>query len=394
MGRDQEEKVDVNIPEEKYLIRGMFFSGTGTTEKIVRATAAGMTEYLQGRPQIVFVPDMETEDPPLTCNAEDLCKGRTGIVFEEAETIDFTPLKARDRIYSFGPSDIVVFGVPVIAGRVPNVLLPFLNTLEGGGAMAVPVVLYGNRNFDDALIELRNILEERGFHTVAAGAFIGEHSFSRILAAGRPDEKDMQIAGWFAESAGWKIFELLQWAAERAAEKAAGRTPFPRKIARIGDGSIESARESTGREKRMFPDGTVYPPFAKVTNWHADCGAAAKELEAVLQENCPVYVDGEDPIRPYYKPRDRKGNHINILKVKPKLHEDKCTKCGICVAACPMGSIKAEAPGVVDGICIKCCGCEKKCPEGALYFDDPGYLYHKEELELGYPDRKEPKVFL
>ena len=105
-------------------------------------------------------------------------------------------------------------------------------------------------------------------------------------------------------------------------------------------------------------------------------------------------MKGQDPIRPYYKPQDRQGNHINILKVKPKLDEAKCTGCGLCVAVCPMGSIKAEAPGIVDGICIKCCGCEKKCPEGALYFDDPGYLYHKEELELGYADRKEPELFL
>ncbi len=276
--------------EDGFRVRGMYFSGTGTTEKIVTAVAAGLADAL---PQKQVEPD-----------------------------INFTPPAAREQVYRFDPRDIVVFGVPVIAGRVPNVLLPFLNTLEGGGALAIPVVLYGNRNFDDALIELRNILEERGFHTVAAAAFIGEHSFSRVLAAGRPDEADLEIAKDFAKKAAQKISDLP------------------------------------------------------------------------LHAPAPIEVDGEDPIRPYYKPRDRQGNFINILKVKPKLDESKCTKCGICVSACPMGSIKAEAPGVVDGICIKCCGCEKKCPEGALYFDDEGYLYHKKELELGYPDRKEPKLYI
>ncbi|MBQ9059710.1 MAG: 4Fe-4S binding protein [Firmicutes bacterium] len=280
------------ITEEEFRVRGMFFSGTGTTERIVKAVSDGITSS-------------------------------SDIIRREAD-LDFTPPRARDQAYRFRPEDILVFGVPVIAGRVPNVLLPFLNTLEGGGAMAIPVVLYGNRNFDDALIELRNILEERGFHTVAAAAFIGEHSFSRVLAAGRPDEQDLQIAADFAKAAAARIEEL----------------PQP------------------------------------------------------LHDLKPIQVDGEDPIRPYYKPRDRQGNHINILKVKPKLDPAKCTKCGICVAACPMGSIKPEAPGVVDGICIKCCGCEKKCPEEALYFDDQGYLYHKTELELGYPDRKEPKLFV
>ena len=113
-------------------VRGMFFSGTGTTEKIVTAVADGIA--------------------------------RSSDRFCRIQDIDFTPPRAREQFYRFAPEDILVFGVPVIAGRVPNVLLPFLNTLEGGGAMAIPVVLYGNRNFDDALIELRNILEERGFH--------------------------------------------------------------------------------------------------------------------------------------------------------------------------------------------------------------------------------------
>ena len=107
-----------------------------------------------------------------------------------------------------------------------------------------------------------------------------------------------------------------------------------------------------------------------------------------------VEVDGHTPIRPYYMPRDRQGNHINILKVKPKLDAGKCDGCGICVTECPMGSIRPEAPGIVDGICIKCCACEKLCPQGAIYFDDPGYLYHKEELELGFAERKEPKIFI
>ena len=298
-------------------VRGMYFSGTGTTETIVLAVAEAISRE-EG--------------------------------FLRAPDINFTPPAARGQEYRFGQQDLVIFGVPVIAGRVPNVLLPFLNTLEGGGALAVPVVLYGNRNFDDALIELRNILEERGFHTVAGAAFIGEHSFSRILAAGRPDKDDIAKAEEFAKAAAGKIRALVKKAEENAeaAAKAAG----------FGAAGIEA------------------------------------ELNAALAAAGPVAVDGEDPIRPYYIPRDRKGNHINILKVKPKLDESKCTKCGICVEACPMGSIKPEAPGVVDGICIKCCGCEKKCPEGALYFDDPGYLYHKEELELGYPDRKEPKLFL
>lgn len=75
---------------------------------------------------------------------------------------------------------------------MPNVLLPYLTEkVKGNGAYAVPVVSFGNRNYDDALIELRNILEQDGFRTVAGGAFVSEHSFSKTLAAGRPDAKDL-----------------------------------------------------------------------------------------------------------------------------------------------------------------------------------------------------------
>ena len=83
--------------------------------------------------------------------------------------------------------------------RVPNVLLSYLGTIQGGGAQAVPMVTYGNRAFDDALIELRDLLEADGFHTVAAAAMIGEHSFSTTLAKGRPDAQDLAFAEAFAD---------------------------------------------------------------------------------------------------------------------------------------------------------------------------------------------------
>jgi hypothetical protein len=49
----------------------------------------------------------------------------------------------REQSLSFTDKDVVVFGVPVYAGRVPNVLLKYLQSIKGNGALAIAVVVYG-----------------------------------------------------------------------------------------------------------------------------------------------------------------------------------------------------------------------------------------------------------
>jgi len=149
-------------------INTLYFSATGTTEKIITEIAAKIAK----------------------CNN---IKVNEGI-----NHIDFTLPEARNQLISFTSNDIVIAGVPVIAGRVPNVLLKYLKTIVGNGALTVAVVVYGNRNYDDALIELKDILESDGFKVITGAAFVGEHSFSNILAKNRPDEKDMVTINDFA----------------------------------------------------------------------------------------------------------------------------------------------------------------------------------------------------
>lgn len=269
-------------------IWAVYFSGTGTTRRTVERIAGGIASRLN-------LP---------------------------AESVDFSRPAVRQETLGFGEKDLVVFGTPVYAGRVPNVLLPFLRErIVGGGALAVPVVLFGNRNYDDALIELRNILAADGMHPIAAGAFVGEHSFSRVLGADRPNAEDEALMDEFAA---------------RVAELATGLDAAPVKS---------------------------------------------------------VAVRGQEPLRPYYTPRDRAGNPINILKVKPKTDPSRCGGCGLCADLCPMGSIDPADVSAVRGICIKCCACVKGCPTGAKFFDDAGYLYHQHELEAQYARPAENEVF-
>lgn len=155
----------------KNRVWAVYFSATNTTKKVVTAIADEAAEILGA----------------------------------ERADYDFTLPAMRAEGFKAEKDDLVIFGTPVYAGRVPNVLLKYLATIQGNGALAVPVVLFGNRNYDDGLIELRDILENTGFHTIAAAAFVGEHSFSKILAAGRPDAEDMADAKKFAGDIAAKV---------------------------------------------------------------------------------------------------------------------------------------------------------------------------------------------
>lgn len=104
---------------------------------------------------------------------------------------DFTLPKARESFPNLDKDDLVVFAVPTYAGRVPNVLLKYLKTIKGNDALAIPVVTFGNRNCDNSLLELRDLLENTGFHTISAIASSCEHSFSYDLGKGRPDTMDI-----------------------------------------------------------------------------------------------------------------------------------------------------------------------------------------------------------
>ena len=127
------------------------------------------------------------------------------------QTVDFTLPGARSAVHSFREGDLVVFGTPVYAGRVPNKMLPSVQTLfQGNGALAIPVAVFGNRNFDNALIELRDELEKNGFHTIAGAGVATSHVFSTQIAPGRPDQADLELLDQFVVQVAHKLALLEQ----------------------------------------------------------------------------------------------------------------------------------------------------------------------------------------
>ena len=239
-------------------INTLYFSATATTEKIVMGIAGKIAGNYGGKITVSH--------------------------------IDFTLPDARKELFSFDKDDLVIAGIPVYAGRVPNVLLKFLNTISGNGATVVAVVLYGNRDYDDALIEFRDILESDGFKVIAGGAFIGEHSFSTTLGADRPDEQDMAVAADFAA----KIYDKIETPGEKAAVVVRGNRPY---------------REYYRPKDQNGHFVNILKVTPKTNSDCIDCKLCA--------EICPMgSIDSDD-----------------VSKIT-----GICIKCGACIKKCPVGA--------------------------------------------------------
>ena len=113
--------------------------------------------------------------------------------------------EGRATAHTLGPEDVLVFAFPVYAGRIPQVLVEPLARLAGHGARAILLAVYGNRHYDDALLEAVDLFGANGFSVPAAGAFVAEHSYTSRVGTGRPDADDMAALAAFARKAANRI---------------------------------------------------------------------------------------------------------------------------------------------------------------------------------------------
>ncbi len=151
-------------------ITAVYFSPTGNTKKGVYAIAEALQKY------------------------------NSNFKNSTVEYIDITLPTQRAFPLQFHKNNLVIVGFPVYAGRIPNLLLEYINTLRGDETFCIPVVTFGNRAFDSALLELSELLERQNFTVVAAAALVGLHSFSETLGSGRSHAQDLfEIALWASE---------------------------------------------------------------------------------------------------------------------------------------------------------------------------------------------------
>jgi len=180
-------------------VKLIYFSPTGTTQKVLESIAKGINVH-------------------------------------DVEHINLTlPQGAGQAIPPFS-DELVIIGAPVYGGRLPVDAINRFKQLKASKTLAILIVVYGNREFEDALLELKNLAIELGFNPVAGGAFIGQHSFATKdvpIANGRPDSLDVQKAMDFGAKIKAKVTALQSPDAQMDLE-IPGRFPYeggPRSMA-------------------------------------------------------------------------------------------------------------------------------------------------------------------
>ena len=247
--------------------------------------------------QIVFSPTGGTQ------KAADLLTKTWG----DCTQVDLTDSKADFSAQELTDEDVALIAVPSYGGRVPAPAFQRLTAIHGNGARAVLLCVYGNRDYEDTLVELEDGAKQAGFQVVAAVAAIAEHSIARRYAAGRPDSKDAEVLAEFAA----KIQAKLDSNDDRQPQ-IPGHRPY----------------KETG-SSGMMP---------KATKSCVHCGVCA--------EKCPVQaIDLSDPT---------------------VTDKDKCISCMRCVAVCPHSARKIGAVMMtaVDVMLKKVCSDRK---EAELY---------------------------
>jgi ferredoxin len=262
--------------------------------------------------------------------AEAIAKGTQAPI----EHVDLTAPKAKSQDFEEFHEELAIITSPVYVGRVPYEAAYRLRRLKANNTPAVLVITYGNRAYEDTLIELSDIVSEVGFKPIAACAFIGEHSFSTTdwpTAQGRPNVDDFTKAKEFGDKIREK-FEGIDDIEGLSPVEVPGVNPYTLRASRFDPGQLMSPRT----------DDELCIRCGKCTE---ACPTTAVTLKDVFSNPSP-----------------RVGVSTSIVS------DD-------------------------EDVCIWCCACVRACPTGARV-RRTRMLESSERISKNNPERKEPETYI
>ena len=226
---------------------------------------------------------------------------------QEVELIDLSDYSYDFTLSDITEDDICIIAAPAFGGRIPETAANRLKLVKGNGAKAILIAVYGNREFEDCLVELHDIVSENGFVPIAGVGAIAEHSLIRKFGAGRPDANDIEELSTFAD----KIIE------------------------KINSGKMNAPTLPGNRPYKVFSGSSVRPLTSDAC---VKCKLCAWQ--------CPVEAITED------------APHLT--------DNDKCISCMRCISVCP-NAARYLAPETIDAVTQRLSAVASERKSNSLY---------------------------
>ncbi|MDL2307596.1 4Fe-4S binding protein, partial [Desulfovibrio sp. OttesenSCG-928-C06] len=359
---------------------------TGTAKKLARDLSGYLTGYLSGYMADNLsgnlldggVPaDDSTDDFGGDCAGDSTTRELSGqLALERVEELDLL-VRPPQHDLNFGSDDLLVLTSPVYSGRMPEPLQARLDKMRGSGTPAIIAMTYGDRAYDDALLELADRLEERGFIVIGAGAFVARHAVFPRYAVGRPDEQDLLQLRALAEQSLARLISACACNSASQTVSSSSATP-PLDVSLSGPIAAPQATSIT------IPSTTgCATPY--ITPLSTQLPEPLTGPFAALSVR--AHIKGK---RPYMKPQE--------LPIYPR-PDSRCVGCGTCARLCPVQAIDPRnIKAQPDKRCLACAACIHACPQQSRKFR--GLLYNGFDLvflalsKVTKSKRKDPEIFV
>lgn len=219
------------------------------------------------------------------------------------EDIDLSIANKDYNDISLANDDMAVIAMPSFGGLAPQLALDRLAKIKANNCKCVIVTVYGNRAYEDTLVQMEDYAIKAGFNVIAAISAVAEHSILHQYATSRPDENDCNKLAEFG-------IQILAKAEKK--DYSEPIIPGNRPYKKAGAGMVPKAGNSC-----------------------TACGLCA--------DKCPAGA---------------------IDKSNPRIiNKSKCISCMRCIAVCPKQARKVNGfMTAVAGMAIKkACSVPKNC---------------------------------